>query len=153
MPVEKNTRVTLPPPDYVFDILDNKNICLAGTSIATGSGRAMVISTGEDTYMASIARDLAKKRAPNVMQVGVRKFSYILLAFMAVSTLIFQLRRSENRGLNNIRAGADVGISVDSGTEIAKEAADVARHTRHWFRKPNCLVYRGRADTGKARRR
>lgn len=89
MPVEKNPRLVLPPSDFNFDIIDNINICLAGTSVATGSGRAMVISTGSQTYVASIAKDLAKKRAPNAMQVGVRRVSYILLAFMAASPFLF----------------------------------------------------------------
>lgn len=85
MPVEKNTRLSLPPPEYTFDIIENENICLAGTSVSTGSGRAMVISTGGETYMASIAKDLAKKRPLNSVQLGVRRVSYILLAFMGVS--------------------------------------------------------------------
>ena len=87
MPVEKSTRLSLPPPEYEFDIIDNENICLAGTSVSTGSGRAIVISTGSETYMASIAKDLAKKRPLNAMQIGIRRVSYILLAFMGVSDL------------------------------------------------------------------
>jgi Mg2+-importing ATPase len=86
MPIEKTVRLVLAPPDVVFDIIDNENICLGGTSVATGSGRAVIISTGSETYMASIAKDLAKKRPPNIMQIGVRNVSYLLLAFMSVST-------------------------------------------------------------------
>jgi Mg2+-importing ATPase len=48
----------------------------------------MVISTGSKTYMALIAKDLAKKRPLNGMQLGVRRVSYILLAFMGVSELV-----------------------------------------------------------------
>ncbi|KIM84272.1 hypothetical protein PILCRDRAFT_96904 [Piloderma croceum F 1598] len=84
MPVEKKPRLVLASPEFQFDILDNDNICLAGTSVATGSGHAMVISTGSKTYMASIAKDLAKSRPLNAMQLGVRKVSYILLTFMLV---------------------------------------------------------------------
>ena len=91
MPVEKNPRLNLPPPGFNFDILDNDNICLAGTSVATGSGRAIVVATGSETYMALIAKDLAKKRPLNAMQLGVRRVSYILLAFMGVSRLISHL--------------------------------------------------------------
>jgi Mg2+-importing ATPase len=91
MPVDKTVRLGLPPPEYEFDIIDNENICLASTSVATGSGRAMVISTGDETYMASIAKDLAKKRPPNIMQVGVRRVSYLLLGFMAVSSPSFHM--------------------------------------------------------------
>jgi Mg2+-importing ATPase len=85
MPVEKSPRTELPPPEYNFEILDNLNVCLAGTSVATGSGRALVVSTGGETYLASIAKDLTKMRPLNSMQIGIRNVSYLLLAFMAVS--------------------------------------------------------------------
>ena len=89
MPVEKTVRLDLPPPEYEFNIIDNENICLAGTSVATGSGHCIIISTGDETYIASIAKDLAKKRPQNIMQVGVKRVSYLLLAFMSVSTQFF----------------------------------------------------------------
>ena len=93
IPVDKTTRLGPPPANYNFDIIHNDNICLAGTSVATGSGHAMVISTGDNTYMASIAEDLAKKRPLNAMQIGIRKVSYILLAFMAVmSPIVFVIQ-------------------------------------------------------------
>jgi P-type Mg2+ transporter len=85
MPVEKSARLDLPPGQFDFDILDNLNVCLAGTSVATGSGRALVVTTNVNTYLASIAKDLAKMRPLNSSQVGIRNVSYLLLAFMAVS--------------------------------------------------------------------
>lgn len=93
IPVEKTIRLALPLSEHNFDILDNENICLAGTSVATGSGRAMVITTGDETYMASIAKDLAKKRPLNAMQIGIRNVSYLLLAFMMVRSLFSISRR------------------------------------------------------------
>ena len=102
IPVDKTTWLGPPPANYNFDIIHNKNICLAGTSVATGSGHAMTISTGDKTYMASIAKDLAKKRPLNTMQIGIRKVSYLLQISMAVmSPIVFivqgglRLRRDE----------------------------------------------------------
>lgn len=92
IPVEKCSRIGLPPPGFNFDILDNENICLAGTSVVTGSGRAMVISTGRDTYMALIALDLSMKRSLNAMQLGVRRVSYILLGFMGVCEFLSTIK-------------------------------------------------------------
>ena len=93
IPVDKTTRLGPPPADYNFDIIHNDNICLAGTSVATGSGHALVISTGDKTYVASIAKDLAKKRPLNAMQIGIRKVSYLLLTFMAVmSPIVFVIQ-------------------------------------------------------------
>ncbi|KAF8546738.1 Mg-transporting ATPase [Imleria badia] len=84
LPIDKFVRVTAADESDPFHLLDNHNICLAGTSVATGNGRAVVVSTGKDTYMAAIAEELNRKRPENTIQIGIRKVSYILLAFMAV---------------------------------------------------------------------
>ena len=89
MPVDKAVRLSPAPSHYAFDILDNENICLAGTSVTTGNGHALVLSTGGDTYVASIAKELAKKRPLNAMQRGVRKVSVILLVYTLVSVFFF----------------------------------------------------------------
>ncbi|KAG6377002.1 Mg-transporting ATPase [Boletus reticuloceps] len=44
----------------------------------------VVVCTGKDTYMAAIAEELNRKRPENAIQLGIRKVSYVLLAFMAV---------------------------------------------------------------------
>jgi Mg2+-importing ATPase len=85
MPMDKSARLSPAPPDFPFDILDSENICLSGTSVTTGSGTALVLSTGDRTYMASVAKELARKRPVNAMQIGIRRVSLILLAFMLVS--------------------------------------------------------------------
>ncbi|KAG9315865.1 Mg-transporting ATPase [Chiua virens] len=84
LPIDKFVRVTAADASEPFHLLDNLNICLAGTSVAAGNGRVVVVSTGKDTYMAAIAEELNKKRPENAIQTGIRKVSYVLLAFMAV---------------------------------------------------------------------
>lgn len=85
LPIDKVVRVTAVDDSEPFHLLDNHNVCLAGTSVATGSGRALVVSAGKDTYMAAIAEELNRKRPENAIQMGIRKVSYVLLGFMAVS--------------------------------------------------------------------
>lgn len=85
MPIDKVIRVTAVDESEPFHLLDNHNVCLAGTSVAAGNGRAVVVSTGKDTYMAAIAEELNRKRPENAIQMGIRKVSYVLLGFMAVS--------------------------------------------------------------------
>jgi len=85
MPIEKTVRLAAPRPEETFELLQNDNVCLAGTSVVTGNGYALVISTGKDTYMASIASELSKRRPENATQIGIRKVSYVLMAFMGVS--------------------------------------------------------------------
>jgi magnesium-transporting ATPase (P-type) len=85
MPIEKTVRLAAPRPGETLDLLHNDNVCLAGTSVVTGNGHALVVSTGKDTYMASIASELSKRRPENATQIGIRKVSYVLMGFMAVS--------------------------------------------------------------------
>lgn len=85
MPIDKVVRVTAVDESEPFHLLDNHNVCLAGTSVAAGNGRALVVSTGKDTYMAAIAEELNRKRPENAIQAGIRKVSYVLLGFMGVS--------------------------------------------------------------------
>lgn len=84
MPIEKTVRLAAPGPGETLDLLHNDNVCLAGTSVVTGNGYALVVSTGKDTYMASIASELSKRRPENATQIGIRKVSYVLMAFTGV---------------------------------------------------------------------
>lgn len=84
MPIEKTVRLAAPGPGETLDLLHNDNVCLAGTSVVTGNGYALVVSTGKDTYMASITSELSKRRPENATQIGIRKVSYVLMAFTGV---------------------------------------------------------------------
>ncbi|CCL99190.1 uncharacterized protein FIBRA_01205 [Fibroporia radiculosa] len=93
MAINKTVRMYPSGRGEAFDLLDNDNVCLAGTSVSAGSGLALVVSTGADTYMASIAQALAETQTQNAMQIGIRKVSYVLVAFMAVMVpTVFILR-------------------------------------------------------------
>ncbi|KAG0700830.1 Mg-transporting ATPase [Suillus ampliporus] len=84
MPIDKTVRLAAARPGERLDLLQNDNVCLAGTSVVTGNGHALVVSTGKDTYMASIASELSKRRPENATQIGIKKVSYVLMGFMAV---------------------------------------------------------------------
>lgn len=89
MPIDKTVRVKALDESEPFYLLDNHNVCLGGTSVAAGNGRAIVVATGKDTYMAAIAEELNKKRPENAIQIGIKKVSYVLLGFMAVCETLF----------------------------------------------------------------
>ncbi|KIJ64405.1 hypothetical protein HYDPIDRAFT_111717 [Hydnomerulius pinastri MD-312] len=84
MPIDKTVRLIAASDSETFHLLNNENVCLAGTSVSAGNGRAVVVSTGKDTYMAAIAEELNKKRPENAIQMGIRKVSYVLIGFMLV---------------------------------------------------------------------
>lgn len=81
LPVEKSTNVN--EPDSVFDLA---NICYMSTSVVSGRGRAVVISTAKDTYISTINLTLNSEamETRNSFDVGVRKVAYLLLGFGVV---------------------------------------------------------------------
>jgi P-type Mg2+ transporter len=90
LPVEKSPYSDLSPSKISSssDLLSSSNICLAGTSVIAGSGRALVVATGDNTYLASIAEVLRARRPRNAFQNGIRQVSYLLLAFMVIMTIV-----------------------------------------------------------------
>ncbi|KAI6139389.1 Mg-transporting ATPase [Pisolithus tinctorius] len=98
MPVDKTLRLIAAPESEAFHLLNNDNVCLSGTSASAGNGRAVVISTGKDTYMAGIAEELNRKRPENAIQIGIRKVSYVLMGFMAVmAPIVFIVQGAVSR--------------------------------------------------------
>ncbi|KAJ7556152.1 hypothetical protein O6H91_05G071400 [Diphasiastrum complanatum] len=68
--------------DESTPLLDLKNVCFMGTSVESGGALGVVISTGDHTYISTIATSLARRAPINSFQKGVRRVSYLLICFM-----------------------------------------------------------------------
>lgn len=55
---------------------------LQGTSVVSGTATAVIIATGDRTYIATIAAELNKRKPLNAFEVGVRRVSYCIIIFM-----------------------------------------------------------------------
>jgi Mg2+-importing ATPase len=64
--------------------VDATALCFAGTSVVAGSGTAVVIATGPDTYLGSIARQAERARPDSGFDLGVRSVGRTLIRFMLV---------------------------------------------------------------------
>ena len=65
------------------------NIGFMGTNVVSGTARAVVISTGNQTYFGALATKVtAAEREPTSFQSGVNKVSWLMLRFMLVMTPI-----------------------------------------------------------------
>jgi Mg2+-importing ATPase len=64
--------------------LDLPNVCFMGTNVVSGTARAVVVATGETTYLGSLARHLVGKRPETSFDRGVRGVSWLLIRFMLV---------------------------------------------------------------------
>ncbi|PWU15130.1 MAG: magnesium-translocating P-type ATPase [Verrucomicrobia bacterium] len=81
MPVEKtdarDTRENVSP-------IERSNLCFLGTSVETGSATAAIVATGQNTYFGKIARSLTGTSVETAFERGVKKFTWLMISFMAV---------------------------------------------------------------------
>ncbi|KAG5915785.1 hypothetical protein E4U42_007910 [Claviceps africana] len=63
-------------------LFDLSNIAFMGTSVISGNGVALVLRTGADVLIATMAKELKKRRETNSFQRGIRHVSYMLIGFM-----------------------------------------------------------------------
>jgi P-type Mg2+ transporter len=81
MPVEKNADTNQTAGKAPFE---HSNACLMGTNVLSGSARGVVLATGTNTYFGSLAEKLAGKREATSFDVGVHKFTWLMIRFMLV---------------------------------------------------------------------
>lgn len=80
------------------------NVLLSGTSVAFGQGLAVVVTTGTQTYFASMGDALTGPRKSNAFERTVRRVSYLLLAvtiLMAPIVLVIQGTINKSSGWKN----------------------------------------------------
>lgn len=81
--VEK-TPESMPRPHATGSVIELNNICFMGSNVISGSARAVVITTGSDTYLGSVAKNLVGKRAQTSFDRGINNVSLLLIRFMLV---------------------------------------------------------------------
>ena len=64
--------------------IDLSNICFLGTSVESGVGIAVVINTGKNTYLGSIASDMEKGDHISDFNKELKRFVVLMLKFMAI---------------------------------------------------------------------
>jgi len=85
LPVEKMAARVASPSKNALEL---GNVAFLGSNVISGTALALVINTGEDTYLGSVAESLAGQRPLTSFEKGIRGVSLLLLRFMAVMTAI-----------------------------------------------------------------
>jgi Mg2+-importing ATPase len=85
LPVEKTPASS---PNPAANPLELTNVAFLGTNVTSGTATAVVLHTGDRTYLGSIAESLVGRRALTSFERGIRGVSLLLLRFMAVMTAI-----------------------------------------------------------------
>ena len=89
VPVEKRTTCKRKSYDDVFNI---PNICFMGSNVVTGSGVGVVITTGLNTYIGKMNKDIGNKRELTNFEKGMDRITKMLIKYMIViSVLVFAI--------------------------------------------------------------
>ncbi|EPN1633067.1 magnesium-translocating P-type ATPase [Cronobacter dublinensis] len=98
LPVEKyDITVNEQRPAADVNLPDRSNICLMGTSVASGTARGVVVATGPQTWLGSLARSL-EGRPQTAFDKGVNSVSRLLIRFMLVMVPVVLLINGFTKG-------------------------------------------------------
>ncbi|NTV02089.1 MAG: magnesium-translocating P-type ATPase [Chlorobiaceae bacterium] len=81
MPVEKHAEAV---SSGQLPILELPNACFQGSSVSSGSARAVVVNTGARTFFGAIAERLNEQREETSFDKGIRSFTWLMIRFMVV---------------------------------------------------------------------
>jgi P-type Mg2+ transporter len=76
--VQTNARDTATAPIAL------RNVAFLGTSVESGAASAVVVATGKNTYLGSMAASLQEPQAPTAFDRGIAQFTWLMLRFMLV---------------------------------------------------------------------
>jgi len=85
LPVEKSapTPARVDPADG-GNPLDLASVCYMGTNVVSGTATAVVVATGMQTYLGSLAHSMSGQRVQTSFDRGVNSVSWLLIRFMLV---------------------------------------------------------------------
>jgi Mg2+-importing ATPase len=116
--------------------LDLPNICFLGTTVVSGTAKAVVVGTGSRTYLGSLAAHLAGQRSETAFDKGVRGVSWLLIRFMVVMVpIVFVLNgitKSDWTGAFLFAVAIAVGLTPEMlpmivTTNLARGAVAMSR--------------------------
>ena len=81
LPVEK---IDVPETREKVSAIERNNLCFLGTSVESGSATAVIVATGPQTYFGKIARSLSRQQLDTAFDMGVKKFTWLMIRFMLV---------------------------------------------------------------------
>ncbi|QMV72910.1 magnesium-translocating P-type ATPase [Comamonas piscis] len=96
MPVEKFAQL---PDAAQHNPVELCNLVFMGTNVVSGAGLAVVLTTGNQSYLGALAGKVsAMDRSPTAFQMGVNKVSWVLIRFMLVMVPLVLLINGLTKG-------------------------------------------------------
>ncbi|HUX36955.1 MAG TPA: magnesium-translocating P-type ATPase [Rectinemataceae bacterium] len=99
------------------DVLSLANACFQGTTVVSGSARALVVSTGASTFLGAVAKDVAEPKGATEFDRGVKSFVGLMLRFMIVMvSVIFAVQGLfRHNWLEALLFGLSVAVGLTPG--------------------------------------
>jgi Mg2+-importing ATPase len=111
MPVEKSSTVA---EGSGHSALDLPNACFLGTSVTSGTARAVVVNTGTRTLFGAISERLTEKREETSFDQGVRSFTWLMIRFMVVMVcaVFFIVGLTKGNWLEALLFGLSIAVGL-----------------------------------------
>ena len=122
--------------DTFDDISSLKNIGFMGTNIVSGTAKAIILTTGQDTYFGSMAKSLSTDKEKSGFEKGIQEISSWLLKFMAIMMpIIFIINvLTKKSWINALMFSITIGVGlmpemlpVITTSTLAKGATNMAK--------------------------
>lgn len=84
MPVEKRAHFDLSELSDEATAFDYPNLVYMGTDVLSGSGLAVILKTGADTFFGDIAQSATEVQGPSNFDTGMRQISRFLIGMMLI---------------------------------------------------------------------
>ena len=109
VPVEKFIECS----DYE-NVTDLDNIGFMGSNIVSGSGKAVILTTGNDTYFGSMAKSLSSENTRSTFDENMDSISKLLIRFMLVMIpVIFAANMlTKNNWLDSLMFGITIAVGL-----------------------------------------
>ena len=81
MPCEKSAHTAAKACDDPFELA---NICFMGANVVSGYATGVILRTGANTFFGALADRIAGRRLPTAFDLGVNKFTWLMVRFIMV---------------------------------------------------------------------
>ncbi|MER5280786.1 magnesium-translocating P-type ATPase [Streptomyces sp. NPDC002809] len=96
------------------DVFAQRQLCFQGSSVASGSGTAVVVATGGRTRFAAAYDRPARRRGPSAFDRSVRGISWTLIRFMLITPPLVLMANAalRGRGLETLPFAVAVAVGL-----------------------------------------
>lgn len=99
VPVEKSANILTETADRTTsDPLTLSTLCFTGTNVVSGTAVAVVIATGQQTYLGTLAQKISEARPLTNFDKGVNSVGWLLIRFMVVMVVVVFLVNGLTKG-------------------------------------------------------